>query len=99
MDSGKLWRMPYGAIHFKAGALTMKASFGKRLYVAGVIASGMSLCLGGAPLGQTESPQSRIVEAVQGDKVVTLRGKVPPVAPPPDTPAPLATPHPIPKNP
>jgi Pro-kumamolisin, activation domain/Bacterial Ig-like domain (group 3) len=82
MDSGKLWRMPYGAIHFKAGALTMKASFNKRLYVAGVIASGVSLCLGGAALGQTALPQSRIVEAVQGDKVVTLRGNVHPMAQP-----------------
>ena len=59
----------------------MKASFCKRLYVAGVIASGMTLCLGGVALGQT-APQSRIVEAVQSDKVLTLRGNVHPMARP-----------------
>src|SRR4029077_523437 len=59
----------------------MKASFCKRLYVAGVMASGMTLCLGGVALGQT-APQSRIVEAVQSDKVLTLRGNVHPMAQP-----------------
>ncbi len=60
----------------------MKASFCKRLYVAGVITSGVSLCLGIATLGQTASPQSRVVEAVRNDKVITLRGNVHPMARP-----------------
>jgi hypothetical protein len=61
----------------------MKASFCKRLYVAGVLTSGVSvsLCLGVATLGQTAS-QSQVVEAVQSDKVVTLHGNVHPMARP-----------------
>jgi len=61
----------------------MKASFCKRLYVAGVLTSGVSvsLCLGVATLGQTAS-QSQVVEAVQSDKVITLRGNVHPMARP-----------------
>jgi subtilase family serine protease len=41
-----------------------------------------SLCLAAATLGQSASPQPRIVEAVQSDKVVTLRGNVHPMARP-----------------
>ena len=41
-----------------------------------------SLCLAGVALGQSASPQARIVEAVQSDKVVTLRGNVHPMARP-----------------
>jgi subtilase family serine protease len=41
-----------------------------------------SLCLAAAALGQSAAPQARIVEAVQSDKVVTLRGNVHPMARP-----------------
>jgi Pro-kumamolisin, activation domain/Bacterial Ig-like domain (group 3) len=62
----------------------MKASFCKRLYVAGVLTSGVSvsLCFGVATLGQTASAQSQAVEAVQSDKVITLHGNVHPMARP-----------------
>lgn len=62
----------------------MKVSQYKRLYVACVVMSAVtaSLCLAAATLGQSASPQPRIVEAVQSDKVVTLRGNVHPMARP-----------------
>jgi subtilase family serine protease len=62
----------------------MKGSLCNRLSVAGVIAAGIaaSLCFGEATLGQSASQQARIVEAVQSDKVVTLRGNVHPMARP-----------------
>jgi hypothetical protein len=62
----------------------MKASFRRRVYVAGVIVSGMAMGLfvAGTAMGQTASPQARITEAVQNDKVVTLRGNVHPMARP-----------------
>ena len=62
----------------------MKGLLGNRLSVAGVIMAGIgvSLCLGVATLGQGASPQTRVVEAVQSDKVVTLRGNVHPMARP-----------------
>jgi subtilase family serine protease len=62
----------------------MKGSLCNRLSVAGVIAAGIaaSLCFGVATLGQSASQQARIVEAVQSDKVVTLRGNVHPMARP-----------------
>ena len=58
----------------------MKASLCNHWYVAGVILSGASLCLGTAVMGQTAAPQARVVEAVQNEKVVTLRGNVHPMA-------------------
>src|ERR1700747_879850 len=58
----------------------MKRSFFKRLSVAGVLTTGASLCLGGQVRAQNASPQARISEAVQGDKVVTLHGNVHPMA-------------------
>jgi hypothetical protein len=60
----------------------MKASFCRQMYVAGVATSGMviGLCVAGMAMGQTTSQQARIVEAVQNDKVVTLRGNVHPMA-------------------
>jgi hypothetical protein len=58
----------------------MKASLCNHWYVAGVILSGASLCLGTAVMGQTAAPQARVVEAVQNDKAVTLRGNVHPMA-------------------
>jgi hypothetical protein len=62
----------------------MKGFLCNRLSVAGVIAAGIaaSLCFGVATLGQSAAPQARIVEAVQSDKVVTLRGNVHPMARP-----------------
>jgi len=60
----------------------MKGLSCQSLRVAVVVMSGASLCLAGATLSQTSSPQSRIVEAMQGDKVVTLRGNVHPMAQP-----------------
>jgi subtilase family serine protease len=42
----------------------------------------VSLCLAAAALGQSAALQPRIVEAVQSDKVVTLRGNVHPMARP-----------------
>ena len=62
----------------------MKGSLCNGLSVAAVIVAGigMSLCLGVATLGQGASPQTGVVEAVQGDKVVTLRGNVHPMARP-----------------
>ena len=62
----------------------MKGFLCNRLSAAGVIAAGIaaSLCFGVATLGQSTSPQERIVEAVQSDKVVTLRGNVHPMARP-----------------
>jgi hypothetical protein len=62
----------------------MKGFLCNRLSVAGVITAGVgaSLCFGVAALGQNAAPQARIVEAVQSDKVVTLRGNVHPMARP-----------------
>jgi hypothetical protein len=62
----------------------MKASWCRRVYVTGLVSSSMvmGLCVAGTVFGQTASPQARIVEAVQGDKVVTLRGNVHPMARP-----------------
>lgn len=62
----------------------MKVSQCKYLYVACVVMSGVtaSLCLAAATLGQGASPQARIVDAVEGDKVATLRGNVHPMARP-----------------
>jgi hypothetical protein len=62
----------------------MKGFLGNRLSVAGVIAAGIgaSLCVVVAALGQSAEPQARVVEAVQSDKVVTLRGNVHPMARP-----------------
>jgi hypothetical protein len=62
----------------------MKGFLCNRLSVAGVIAAGIgaSLCVVVAALGQSAEPQARIVEAVQSDKVVTLRGNVHPMARP-----------------
>src|SRR5260370_11150386 len=60
----------------------MKGLSRQSLRVAVVVMSGASLCLGGAALGQTASPQARIVEAVQSDRAVTLRGNVHPMARP-----------------
>src|SRR5258708_21644204 len=74
----------FNAIHSKAGGPTMKGCLCNRLSVAGVIAGGIaaSLCCGVATLGQSASPQARMVEAVQSDQVVTLRGNVHPMARP-----------------
>jgi subtilase family serine protease len=62
----------------------MKGFLCNRLSVAGVITAGIgaSLCLAVAALGQSVAPQARVVEAVQSDKVVTLRGNVHPMARP-----------------
>jgi subtilase family serine protease len=62
----------------------MKGFLCNRLSVAGVITAGIgaSLCVGVAALGQSAAPQARIVEAVQSDKVVALRGNVHPMARP-----------------
>lgn len=43
---------------------------------------GASFCLGGIAQAQNAAPQARIVEAVQNEKVVTLRGNVHPMARP-----------------
>jgi subtilase family serine protease len=62
----------------------MKDFLCNRLYTACVVMSGVtaSLCLVAAALGQSASPQARITEAVQSDKIVTLRGNVHPMARP-----------------
>jgi hypothetical protein len=52
----------------------------KRWCTAGVALLSASLGLGGALQGQTGTPQARVVEAVENEKVVTLRGNVHPMA-------------------
>jgi hypothetical protein len=54
----------------------------KRLCAACVTLLSASLLVGGAARAQSGSPQARIVEAVQNEKVVTLRGNVHPMARP-----------------
>src|ERR1700756_1803288 len=74
--------MPFGAILARRVVLTMKISFCRLVYVAGVVTSGMviGLCVARGAMGQTALQQARIVEAVRNDKVVTLPGNVHPMA-------------------
>src|SRR5437588_7579612 len=58
----------------------MNVSQRRRLCAAGVALLGVSLGIGKAAQAQTAAPQARVVEAVQNDKVVTLRGNVHPQA-------------------
>src|SRR5438132_1076899 len=60
----------------------MKVFQRKDLCAACVTLLSASLCLGGIARAQNVAPQARIVEAVQNDKVVTLRGNVHPMARP-----------------
>src|SRR5437016_8551254 len=60
----------------------MKIFQRKDLYAACVTLLCASLYLGGIARAQNLAPQARIVEAVQNDKVVTLRGNVHPMARP-----------------
>ena len=60
----------------------MKVFQRKDLCAACVTLLSASLCLGGIARAQNAAPQARIVEAVQNEKVVTLRGNVHPMARP-----------------
>src|SRR6266568_3791166 len=60
----------------------MKVFQRKDLCAACVTLLSASLCLGGIARAQNVASQARIVEAVQNDKVVTLRGNVHPMARP-----------------
>src|SRR5438445_152453 len=60
----------------------MKVFQRKDLYAACVTLLSASLYLGGIARAQSAAPQARIVEAVQNEKLVTLRGNVHPMARP-----------------
>ncbi len=60
----------------------MKVFQRKRLRAACVVLLGVSQHFGGAALGQNAAPQARVVQAIQNDKTVTLRGNVHPMARP-----------------
>jgi len=60
----------------------MKVFQRKDLYAACVTLLGASLYLVGIARAQNPAPQARIVEAVQNEKLVTLRGNVHPMARP-----------------